>query len=444
MSAASGTAPGRARATSHRLRPTWRLGELALLALGAALGVTAAAHVPLHAGSALTWANLAPTLALAALFLAVHVSLVLRGHRGDPTFLPIVQALMLISLAVMARLAVGLEAPGLDARHGRWLALGVVTLAAVVHVPWDLQLLRRYRYTWLLLGLALVAVTFLFGRAADAGSPRLWLGLPGLSFQPSEVLKLVVIIYLAAYLSEKQDILVGATTRLGRLSLPPLPYLAPVVLMLGLSLGLLAAQRDLGAALLLFVIALGLVYAASGRLALVLAGLAMFLVGAWFLNDHVAVVSTRTAIWLDPWADAQGRGYQLVQSLLAVGAGGVLGTGLGYGLPTAIPAVHTDFVYAAVAEELGLAGASAVLALYLVLVSRGFRAALRTGDPFERLLATGLSFAFAVQVFIIVGGVLKVIPLTGITLPFLSYGGTSLVTSAIAVGLLLRISADSP
>jgi cell division protein FtsW (lipid II flippase) len=433
-------AGGRPAAATGWLRPEWRLAELVLLALGATLGVVAAAQVPLQAHGALALADVAPALILSSLFLALHFSLVLRGRGTDQIILPIVQVLMLVGLAVMQRLAVGLDAPGLDTRHWRWLVLGLGMLALVLHAPWDIQVLRRYRYTWALGGLGLVAATFLFGHATRADGPRLWLGVGGQSFQPSELLKLVVIIYLAGYLSEKQDLLAGAIMRLGPVTVAPLAYLAPVAIMLGLSLGLLAVQRDLGAALLVFVIALGLVYAASGRLGLVGAGLALFVAGAWLLNDHVAVVSTRTAIWLNPWVDAQGHGYQLVQALLAIGAGGVLGTGLGYGLPTAIPAVHTDFVYAAVGEELGLAGASAVLALYLVLILRGFRIAVRATDPFERLLATGLAFAIAVQVFIIVGGVLKVIPLTGITLPFLSYGGTSLVTSAIAIGLLLRVS----
>jgi cell division protein FtsW len=186
-------------------------------------------------------------------------------------------------------------------------------------------------------------------------------------------------------------------------------------------------------------IALGLIYAASGRLDVVLLGLAAFVAGAWLLNETVGVVQTRLAVWQDPWSDAQGAGYQPVQGLLAVGAGGVLGTGLGFGEPVAIPAVHTDFVYAAAAEELGLAGATGLLCLYLVLALRGFAVAVAARDIFERLLAAGIALAFAVQTFIIVGGVLKVIPLTGVTLPFLSYGGTSLVVSAAAMGLLLRV-----
>ncbi len=434
----------RRRGRAPWLRPEWRLTELALLALGAGLGLAASAAVPLRFHGAVAAADLLPALALVALFLLLHLSLALGGRGADQLLLPGVQVLMLLGLAVVQRLALGLDVPQVAARQWLWLALGIGTIGATVHAPWGLGPLRRYRYTWALVGAGLVAITFVAGHSTVADGPSLWLGFGWLSFQPSELLKLVVVVFLAAYLAEKQELLAAGRTRLGPLTLPPLPYLAPLAVMLGLSLGLLVAQRDLGAALLLFIIALGLIYAASGRVGIVLAGLVAFALGAWLLADHVAVVSTRVQIWRDPWADAQGTGYQLVQALLAVGAGGVLGTGLGFGLPTAIPAVHTDFVYAAIAEELGLAGATGVLCLYLVLVLRGFRIALRAVDPFARLLAAGLAFALAVQVFIIAGGVLKVIPLTGITLPFLSYGGTSVIVSAVAVGLLLRVSTMEP
>jgi cell division protein FtsW (lipid II flippase) len=376
---------------------------------------------------------------LALGFLLLHAGFVVWGGPRDPVLLPTVAALMGLGLALVQRLAVGLEAPAYAGRHWLWLLLALATIGAVAHWPFDLGLLRRYRYSVLLAGLGLVAATLVAGHATAPGGPRLWLGLGGFSFQPSEVLKLLLVVFLAAYLADKQELLAATRTRLGPVSLPPVPYLAPLLILLGLSLGLLFVQRDLGAALLLFVIALGLLYVASGRLDVVAIGLGGFALGAWLLHERLAIVQTRAAIWLDPWAEPQGAGYQVIQALLAIGAGGVLGTGLGFGEPTAIPAVHTDFVYAALAEELGLAGATAVLGLVLVLVLRGFRIALEATDAFERLLAAGLSFAFAVQTFLIVGGVLKVIPLTGITLPFLSYGGTSLVTSAVAVGLLLRI-----
>lgn len=437
MSAAS---PARLRPSRRGWQPEWRLTELALLVLGAGLGLAAAATVPLQAGQSLRLLDLLPALTVCALFGLLHVAIAARGGGSDSVILPVTQALMLLGLALAQRLSAGLDLPRLAQREALWLVLGILTLAVVALAPVDLRLLRRYRYTWLLLALSLVALTFVAGHSTIDGGPRLWLGPGAWSFQPSEVLKLLVIVFLAAYLAERHEVLSAGGRRIGRFELPPIPYLAPLALMLGLSLGLLFAQKDLGAALLLFVIALGLIYVASGRADVVVGGLLAFVLGAWLLHGHVSVVQTRVAIWQDPWADAQGAGYQIVQGLLAIGAGGVMGTGLGFGQPTAIPAVHTDFVYAAIAEELGLAGATGVLCLYLVLALRGLAVAIRAVDPFERLLAAGLALGLAVQTFIIVGGVLKVIPLTGITLPFLSYGGTSIVISSVAVGLLLRIS----
>jgi cell division protein FtsW (lipid II flippase) len=308
----------------------------------------------------------------------------------------------------------------------------------------ELRVLRRYRYTWAMLGIGLVALTLFAGRSVTGSGPRLWLGGGGFLFQPSEVLKLLVAVFLAGYLADRRELLAEASTGLGRLRLPPLPYLAPLAVMLGLSLVLLAAQRDLGAALLVFALALGMLYVASSRLDYVLASLALFGTGAFLLHQRIAVIQDRVRIWLDPWSESQGTGHQIVQSLMAIGAGGVMGAGLGQGSPTVIPAVWTDFVYAAIAEELGMAGSLAVLALYALLTLRGFKIAVEAGPVFERLLAAGLTLGLALQALIIVGGVVKLIPLTGITLPFLSYGGTSLMTSSVAVGLLLRISEREP
>jgi cell division protein FtsW (lipid II flippase) len=287
----------------------------------------------------------------------------------------------------------------------------------------------------------LVAATLVGGRSLYAGGPALWLGFGSFVFQPSEALKFLLVVFLAGYLADKRELLADASTQIGPLKLPPLPYLAPMGVLLGLSLSLLAVQGDLGAALLLFAISLGMLYLASSRLDYVLVGLAGFGAGAYLMYRQLSVVGTRVEIWLDPWSRAQESGYQLVQSMLALAGGGVMGTGIGFGSPADIPAVHTDFVYAAIVEELGMAGGTAILALYALLAIRGFRIAIVATDPFDRLLAAGLTFAIATQTLIIVGGVVRLIPLTGITLPFLSYGGSSMVVSAISVGLLLRVSA---
>ncbi len=273
---------------------------------------------------------------------------------------------------------------------------------------------------------------------------RLWIGAGGVYFQPSELYKVILVVFLAAYLAEKRELIVLAGWRVGPLRLPPVPYLTPMVAVWLLSLGLVVVQRDLGAALLFFGIFLALLYVATERVSYVLAGLAAFGVGAVVAYRLFEHVRDRVSIWVDPWAQAQERGYQLVQALMALGAGGVFGTGLGYGLPDYIPAVHTDFVIAAIGEELGLLGSLAVVALYLLLVYRGFRIALRAPDTYLQLLAVGLSTVLGLQALVILGGTTRLIPLTGVTLPFVSYGGSSLLVNFAIIGLLLRISAERP
>lgn len=415
--------------------PRLRLVELFLLLVAAGITVTAGAQIPLRDTRHLDLADLAMPLTLIGAFFLVHLSLTYTGSRSDQVVLPLLLTLMGLGLALNLRLA-----PNMAGRQFRWLILGTLVFATVYHVPLDLKrLLRRYRYTWAIVGIGLVGTTLVAGKSLAEGGPRLWLGLGSHVFQPSEVLKLLLVVFLAGYLSDKRELLSEAATRIGRVRLPPLPYLAPLGIMLGVSLALLAVQRDLGAALLLFAISLAMLYLASSRLDYVLAGLTAFAAGAYLLHNRIAIVANRVAIWRDPWQDAQGDGFQLVQSLMALSGGGLMGTGLGFGSPVDIPAVHTDFVYAAVVEELGLAGAAAVLCVYAVLTLRGFRIAVRAASAFERLLVAGLTFALAVQTLIIVGGVVKLIPLTGITLPFLSYGGTSMVVSAASVALIMRV-----
>lgn len=425
------SAPSRPAAAA---RPT----ELALLGLAAAATLAAVATAPLRDGRPASVAELAPALALAGCAAAIHLILCLRGRREDPVLLPTTALLMGLGLALSRRLA-----PDLAGRQLLWQILALSALGTAAAAPLDLGLMRRYRYSIAAAGLALVGLTLVAGRPAAPGGPALWLGIGPVSMQPSELLKLLLVVAMAGYLADRRVLLAGASSRLGPLRLPALPYLAPLGVMLGLSLVLLAVQRDLGAALLLFATALGMLYVASARIDHVAYGLGAFAAGAVLLHAALGIVQVRTAIWLDPWSDAQGAGYQLVQALMAMAAGGVLGRGLGHGLPEAIPAVHTDFVYAAVVEELGVAGATAVLALLAVLVLRGLRVAATAHGPFEQLLAAGLAIALGCQAVIILFGNLRLIPLTGITVPFLAHGGSSALVSAVSVGLLLRLSAPA-
>jgi len=364
------------------------------------------------------------------------------GGYGDPLLFPLVAVLTALGLVMVRRLA-----PDLLWAQTTWALMGLGIMLAVVFYLRQPARLRRYKYTWVLLGLVLMVLTLVVGVAPSGSGPRLWLTLGDFYFQPSELLKVLLAVFFAGYLAEKSELLTQAGIRLGPLRLPSPAYVGPLVVMWGLSMALLVWQRDLGAALLFLAVFLTMLYVATGRLAYVLGGLFLFLAGAgaaYLLFDHVRV---RADIWLNPWARSQSEGYQIVQGLIALAAGGLFGTGLGRGYPGYIPFVHTDYVFAALGEELGLAGLIALLALYALLVGRGLRIALHAAQPFEVLLATGLTSILGLQTLTIVAGVLRLIPLTGITLPFISYGGSSLVISYLTVGLLLCLSAagsDAP
>jgi cell division protein FtsW (lipid II flippase) len=381
---------------------------------------------------------------IAALF-AVHGVFVLAGRRTDQLLLPTIGLLGGIGLLLMIRLPQSLAGNlgGLAQTQLVWLLIGLGIVAVLgVAVRNDVWL-RRYKYTWAAVGVLLLLLTFVFGN--DVNGARLTLSIGPISGQPSELLKVILVIFLAGYLSENRPLLVEESTRIGPIRLPPLPYLAPMVAMGAIALGIVIVQRDLGAALLFFAVFLLLLYVSTARVSFVALGLVAFVIGAVALYFLFAHVRTRVDVWLDPFADPQGAGYQVVQALHAFARGGLIGTGLGAGLPSIggrppIPALHTDFPFAALGEELGLVGILAILGLYLVLVERGLRIASAAQDEFRAILAAGLSLVIGVQAFIIAGGNLKLIPLTGITLPFISYGGSSLLANAVIVGLLIALS----
>ncbi len=360
---------------------------------------------------------------------------------ADPFVLPIVSLLTGWGLLLLARMA-----PSFLPRQILWLGISCGALCVAALTPILPRLLRRYRYTLLVAGLLLLVATFFFGVNPSGYGQELWLGAFGMYFQPSELLKLLLVIYLASYLSDRRDLLQRQD---GGKALW-MAILGPMVTMVGLALLLLGWQQDLGAALLFYLTFVAMLYLAWGKGWHVVVALLLFvpiaLAGYW-LSSRVAL---RVSIWLDPWAPEQAdRAFQILQSLYAFAAGGVAGQGLGQGLPTLIPAVHTDFVYAALVEEFGLVGGLAVLLLFGLLVYRGILLAQRasasgSGSPFESLLAGGIAALFAIQTWVIMGGNAKLIPITGVTLPFLSYGGSSLLTVFIATGLLLNISAPHP
>jgi len=444
-------------ATLAAIRPRPRGRELWLLALVAATLIAGAVSLNatvvtrgLDPGAGLPSGAIAlaggPLLLvyLGALFLA-HLAQVVAGRRTDQVLLPAVGMLGGLSLLLMTRLPQDLAGQfgGLAQTQLVWLLLGLsLTTVAAIVVRSD-RWLRLYKYTWAAAGVGLLLLTFVLGR--DVNGARLTLDLGPVSGQPSELLKVILVIFLAGYLSENRALLVEQSTRIGPIRLPPVPYLAPMVAMWALALGIVVVQRDLGAALLFFAVFLVLLYVATARVSYVAIGVLLFLGGSWLMYQLFGHVQERVDTWLDPFADPRDAGYQIVQSLYAFGRGGILGTGLGNGLPTVggrlpIPEIHTDFPFAALGEELGLIGVLAILGLYLVVIERGLRIAAAAADDFRALLATGLSLVVGVQAFIIAGGNLKLVPLTGITLPFVSYGGSSLLANAAVVGLLLALS----
>jgi cell division protein FtsW (lipid II flippase) len=376
---------------------------------------------------------------------------VLAGRRTDQILLPTVGLLGGISLLLMARLPQELVAKtlgpyvlGLGPMQLVWLLVALAVLAVLAIVVRGDNWLRLYKYTWAAAGIGLLLLVFVIGRE-EPGGARLSICAGPICGQPSELLKVILVVFLAGYLADNRVLLATRSWRVGPLRLPPLPYLLPMLAMWGLALAVVVVQRDLGAALLFFLVFLGMLYIATGRALYVLAGLVAFMAGGAVLYQVLPYVQQRIDTWLNPFTDPLGAGYQTVRALFAFGRGGFLGTGLGAGLPyvgsiPAIPAIHTDFAFTALSEELGLLGALAILGLYLVVAERGMRVAATAEDDFRSLLAAGLTLVLLVQAAIIVGGNAKLIPLTGITLPFISYGGSSLLANAVVVGLLLALS----
>ncbi len=356
-----------------------------------------------------------------------------RLPDADPFIVPVVAMLTGWGLLLQARLA-----PAFLLRQVIWLLLSIGVLCLIATIPTLPRLLRRYRYTLLVIGLLQLGTTLIFGVNPSGQGQRLWLGALGVYFQPSEFLKLLLVIYLAAYLSERREIV---QTHERQFSLW-IFVLGPMLLMFGLALLLLGWQQDLGAAILFYLTFLAMLYLAWGRVLHVALGLFLFTpvaIAGYYLSARVAL---RLSIWLDPWAPGQAdRAFQILQSLFALAAGGLLGQGLGQGNPTFIPVVHSDFVYAALIEEFGMLGAIGCIALLGLLVVRGLQISQRAESPFETLLAGGIAALLGIQSCVIIAGTTKLMPLTGITLPFLSYGGSSLLTTMMAMGLWLNLSA---
>ena len=420
--------------------PRRRRTELGLLVLAA--GVTVAATTLASLGRI---GEPPPGIAVFAgavvgLSVAAHIAVRRFAKGADPVLLPIALALNGLGYVFIARLNDNLA--GLQAT---WTAVGVGCFVLTLVVVRRARDLERYRYTFLLIGVVLLLLPLVPGLGRNINGARIWIRLGPIGFQPGEAAKIALAIFFASYLVENRQMLAEDFFKLGPVRLPRarLRVLGPVVAAWGASLVVMIAERDLGSSLLFFALFIGMLWIATGRNIYLVGGVGLFLAGAtiaYQLFDHV---QTRVAIWINPWEDPQGSGFQIVQSMFAFGSGGVGGSGLALGAPQRIPAAATDFIFAAVGEELGLIGTTAVLVGYMLFVGTGLRIGLRAKRPFETLLASGLALVVGFQVFIIVGGITRVVPLTGVTLPFMSYGGSSLVANYVIVALLLRISAEN-
>lgn len=412
-----------------------RTTELGLLVLAVLIILGAYALASLGRNASLP-ADIWPFLAvLLALLVGAHLANRRLARAADSLLLPLAALLNGIGYVFIARLD-----QDLAALQASWTAVGIVAYVVTLLAVRDVRLLQRYRYTAGLVGVLLLILPLLPGIGRSINGARIWVSVGPVSFQPGEFAKIAFAVFFAGYLVERRELLSVATFRVGPFNTPDPKHFAPILLAWGASLVVLIFQRDLGSALLFFLLFVVMLWVATGRVSYLLVGMGLFLVGAfvsWLSFEHV---QKRVSVWIDPWADPQGSGYQIIQAAYALAWGGTSGVGPGLGIAGRIPYDETDFIFAIIGEELGLLGTTAILCAFLLLAGTGLRVARESRDPFPSLLAVGLTVLIAFQAFIIMGGVTRLLPLTGVTLPFVSYGGSSLVANYVLLALLVRIS----
>jgi cell division protein FtsW (lipid II flippase) len=375
------------------------------------------------------------------LCLVTHLFLRARLPNADPYLFPLMALLAAFGLVVVFRID-----DSLARDQAAWFVLGLALFALTIVLLKDYDVLERYRYVIATVGIALLLMPRIPGIGAQVNGAYLGIKLGPLSFQPAEFSKLCVIVFLASYLNDKREVLTVGAQRVAGMIVPPLKHFGPLLVVWGLAMLMLIFIRDLGSSLMFFGAFLALLYVATERISFVVAGMVMFLLGSWFFSSTVPHVGERVDIWLDPFKDPETSGFQVAQGLFAQADGGLFGQGLGESLVkipggvTIIPAPQTDLIYAVIVAELGLFGGAGIVLIYMLVAVRGFKTALIAPDGFSKLLATGLTAVFALQAFVIIGGVVRVIPLTGVTLPFVSYGGSSVVANLVLLALLLLIS----
>jgi cell division protein FtsW (lipid II flippase) len=424
--------------------PNRRNSELLLLGFATLITVVALLIVETNQEQGLSWDLVTYTLSYLALFVGAHLAIRRFAPFADPVLLPVVALLNGLGLVFIHRLDLSAngnaDGPGAS-QQMLWTLVGVAAFAAVVVLLKDHRQLAEYGYVCGLAGIVLLAIpAVLPGAFSEQNGAKIWIRFPGFSIQPAEFSKILLLIFFAAVLVEKRNLFASAGKHVLGMNLPRPRDMAPLLAAWIISIGVMVFEKDLGTSLLLYTSFLVMVYIATDKVSWVFIGLALFglaSVVAYQLFGHVRV---RVQNWLDPFADPDGAGYQMVQAMFSFATGGVFGTGLGNGQPNTVPAASTDFIIAAVGEELGLVGLAGVLMLYTIVIVRGLRTAIAVRDSFGKLLAAGLASTLAIQLFIVVGGVTKLIPLTGLTTPWMSYGGSSLLANYVLLAILVRIS----
>ena len=432
-----------------RLKVPTKLRNLEATLIIFAMIVTSAALalVDLGATGKLNPPIIGLSLGLGAIVLAMHVAQRFVARDADPLILPIVTLLNGLGIAMIYRLDLSAGLTGWQANATRqmvWTAIAIVVAIVVIIVVRNHRVLQRYRYVWMLIGVGLLLLPLVPFIGTTINGARLWVNLGFVTFQPGEIGKIALALFFAGYLVTARDSLSVVGTRMFGVTWPRIKDLGPIFVVWVIAMLVLIFQRDLGTSLLYFGLFLVLMYVATGRAIWFVVGGGLFGTGALVASQFLTYVQGRFTAWLDSFNqanyDAVGGSYQLVQGLFGFASGGIVGTGLGAGHPGIVPLAESDYIMASLGEELGLIGVFAILTLFMLFVARGIRIGVNGSDDFGRLLAVGLTFVIALQVFIVVGGVTRVIPVTGLTTPFLAAGGSSLVANWIIVALLLRLS----
>ncbi len=372
------------------------------------------------------------------LYFIAHFAVRRFAPYGDATLLPIAAMLNGIGFVTIARL---------DKTQARtqsiWVAIAIAVFVLTLVFVRDVRIFERYRYTALLSGIIFLLLPMAPGIGRTINGARLWVAFGALSFEPSEIAKVLLAAFIAAYLVDKRELLAQGRVRVGRWFVPSLRDLGPLLLAWGVALLVLAYEKDMGTSLLFFGMFTAMLYMTTRRGVYVAGAFVLLVIGAFIAYKAFGHVRVRVENWTNPWKDAQGKGYQAIQGEFALGSGGIGGTGLGLGNPKLIPNASTDYIFAAIGEELGFVGTAGITAAFMLLVGSMYRIAVDATRPFSKLFAAGVATIVGLQTFLIVGGVLRVIPLTGITLPFVSYGGSSLIANFALIAILLRLSDDS-